>query len=87
VRATVRRVALRLGADLQPHLRWQLGHLLVDLLSVADHSVISNTVVGIRSLSEKGAVLFHVIRLCCVLLCSVVFCSVVFCSVLLCCVG
>lgn len=67
--ATITRVALRLGADLQPHLRLQLGHLLVDLLSVADHSVISNTVVGIRSLSEKGADLLGCLFL---VLCSVV---------------
>ena len=51
---SITRVALRLGAGLEMHLRRQLGHLLVDLLSSQDHSVISNTVIGIRSLSEQG---------------------------------
>jgi hypothetical protein len=51
---SITRVALRLGSDLQPHLRIQLGQLLVDLLASADHSVINNTIIGIRSLSEQG---------------------------------
>ena len=51
---SITRVALRLGMNLEFYLREQLGHLLIDLLSSDDHSVISNTVIGIRSLIEQG---------------------------------
>ena len=51
----ITRVALRLGNDLQHHLKVQLGVLLIELLSSDDHSVIINTVIGIRSLSEEGS--------------------------------
>ena len=52
----ITRVALRLGNDLQHHLKVQLSVLLIELLSSDDHSVIINTVIGIRSLSEEGTV-------------------------------
>ena len=50
----ITRVALRLANDLQGHLKIQLGILLIELLSSDDYSVVINTVVGIRSLSEQG---------------------------------